>query len=180
MLAKRVWTVLPLTAVAVLVLGGFFARHGSAHEGHGQPAMIQAGACDSLGASAFTLVGVGAVEDTDGLPISTPAAVGPESAAKVKLSVSTIDATVDQLVSAGNSIVVYHSDDEMDNIVACGEIGGIQLGDDLIVGLKPVGEEGETGIALLRTSGAQSTVTLIFTGGGEEAHEHEEEASPEA
>lgn len=165
----------------------------SAHEGHGKPALIQTGTCDALGGAAFTLIGVGAKEDTDGLPVATQAAIGPETAAPLTTSTSTVDATVETIVDGGHAIAVYASDEEMDNPITCGVVGGIQLGDDLVVGLSPVGDEGMGGIALLRNSGTQSTVTIVLnegTGhGAEEAgHGHEEEehghdggaATPEA
>ena len=84
------------------------------------------------------------------------------------------------LPNACVDIVIYASDAEMDNPIACGAVGGIQLGDDLIVGLNPVGDEGMSGIALLRASGTQATVTIVLNEGAghdsEEAeHSHEDE-----
>lgn len=171
----------------IIALTAAFGAGTSAHEGHGKPALIQTGTCDALGGAAFTLIGVGAEEDADGLPVASPAAVGPETAAPLTTSTSTVDATVETIVDGGHAIVVYASDEEMDNPIACGAVGGIQLGDDLIVGLDPVGDAGLSGIALLRNSGTQATVTIILNEGAghgseEAGHGHEDEgaATPEA
>lgn len=178
-------------SVAVAVAAAF-TLGASAHEGHGKPAMIQTGTCDALGGAVFSLIGVGAVEDAEGLPVATPAAVGAASAAPLSTSTSTVDATVETIVDGGHAIVVYASDAEMDNPIACGAVGGIRLGENLIVGLNPVGDEGQSGIALLRNSGSQATVTIVLSEGvspghAEEGHGHdhghdqdEESATPEA
>ena len=110
---------------------------------------------------------------------AAPAAVGPESAAPLTTSTSTVDTTVETIVDGGHSIVVYASDEEMDNPIACGAVGGIQLGDDLVVGLNPVGDEGVGGFALLRNSGTQSTVTIVLNEGGGHGHEEEEHGHEE-
>ena len=166
------------TLSAAVAMAAAFTLGASAHEGHGKPALIQTGTCDALGGAAFTLIGVGAEEDAEGLPVVAPAVVGPESAAALTTSTSTVDATVETIVDGGHAIVVYASDEEMDNPIACGAVGGIQLGDDLVVGLDPVGDEGKSGVALLRTSGTQTTVTIVLNESG--SHGHEEGATPEA
>ncbi len=166
------------TSFAAIALAAGLSAGASAHEGHGKPALIQTGTCDALGGAALTLIGVGAEEDADGLPIAAPPTVGPESAAPLTTSTSTVDSTVETIVDGGHAIVVYASDEEMDNPIACGAVGGIQLGDDLVVGLNPVGEEGMSGVALLRNSGTQATVTIVLNEG--EGHGHDEEATPEA
>ncbi len=149
--------------LAAVALASSLLRPSSAHEGHGKPALLQVGTCDALGAAAFTLIGVGADEDGDDLPIVSPTVVGPDAAAELITSTSTVAATVEQIVDGGHAIVVYASDDEMDNPIACGAVGGIQLGEDLVVGLEQVGEDGQSGIALLRTSGPEATVTIILS-----------------
>lgn len=172
-------------ATALAITGGLGA---SAHEAHGKPALLQTGTCDALGGAAFTLIGVGAEEDADGLPIAPATTVGPESAAVLSTSTSTVDVTVEQIVDGGHAIVVYASDEEMDNPIACGAVGGIQLGDDLVVGLDPVGDDGMSGVALLRTSGTQATVTIVLSESavgdahaeGEEHSHDEDEGTPEA
>lgn len=151
-----------------------------AHEGHGKPALLQDGDCGTLGGAAFTLIGVGAEEDADGLPIEPPAAIGPVSASELTTSTSTVAVTVDEIVTGGHAIVVYASDEEMDTPIACGAVGGIQLGDDFVVGLDPVGDEGQSGIALLRTVGTEATVTIILTEGSDHGHDEASEATPEA
>ena len=163
---------------AVLVLAASAGVATDAHEGHGKPALLQTGDCGALGGAAFSLVGVGAEEDAGGLPIEAAAVVGPDSAATVTTSTSTVAATIDQIVTEGHAIVVYASDAAMETPIACGAVGGIQIADDLFVGLDPVGDEGQSGIALLRASGTDTTVTILLTAGSEHGHDATADDSP--
>ncbi len=163
---------------AALAFTFSFAGVTEAHEAHGKPALLQRGDCDTLGGAAFTLVGVGAEEDAGGLPIEPPTAIGPDSASAVTTSTSTVAVTVDEIVTGGHAIVVYASDEEMNTPISCGAVGGIQIGDDLVVGLDPVGDDGQSGIALLRAVGPEATVTIILTEGSGHRHDEASEATP--
>lgn len=165
---------------AALGIAASLAGTADAHEGHGKPVLLQTGDCDTLGAAAFSLVGVGAEEDADGLPIEAPAILGPDSATVVTTSTTTVAATVDQIVTGGHALVVYASDAAMDTPIACGAVGGIQIGDDLVVGLDPVGDAGQSGIALLRASGTDATVTIFLMEGSEHGHDATTDGTPEA
>ena len=177
-LANRSLRLSALVAATALALG--LGGTTDAHGGHGKPALLQVGECDALGAAAFTLIGVGAQEDAEGLPIEMPATIGPDSASEVTTSSSAVAATVDEIVAAGHAVVVYASDDEMDTPIACGAVGGIRLGEELVVGLDPVGDDGQSGVALLRTSGAEATITIILIEGAGHGHGPEDAGTPAA
>jgi hypothetical protein len=149
-----------LAAVA-LATGGAFA-----HEGHGKPARLQTGTCDDLGGVAFELTGVGASTGLDDAPITAPEIAGAPSAVEVLLSQTTVAAALADVVG-GHAIVVYESDEAMDEVVACGDVGGPMLGEDLVVGLREHHGSGLAGIAVLSPDEAGTgTLVTIYLGEG--------------
>ena len=155
---------LPLVVLAFATLFGVApaGRVVLAHEADGKPARVQTGTCDSLGGVAFQLVGVGAAVDLGDAEIPEPEIAGAPSAAPVLLSETTVGASVDAIVGGGHAIVVYASDDAMDEVVACGDVGGPMLRDELVVGLREVGGSGFSGIAVLAPDGAGTRVTVYL------------------
>ncbi|HEX5500415.1 MAG TPA: hypothetical protein VFX03_14350 [Thermomicrobiales bacterium] len=152
-----------LTATAIfgiaLVAGG-----ASAHAGHGHPAKIHDGTCAQLGAVAFTLNGVGANENQQGTPIATPETVNPKNAYQMMIGQTTIGASLDSLLASDHTIMLYDGDETMQGI-ACGDLGGARLGDELIVGLAEMNIPGHIGVAVLRDQGDKTEVT-IYVGHG--------------
>jgi hypothetical protein len=136
-----------------------------AHEADGKPARLQTGTCDNLGGVAFQLTGVGATAGLDDAEIPAPEIAGAPSAAAVTLSVTTVAAPLADVVAGGHAIVVYESDEAMDEIVACGDVGGPMLGESLVVGLREVAGSGHSGIATL-VPGEGGTVVTIYLGEG--------------
>ncbi len=150
------------TALALGV--ALVSRVASAHAGHGHPAKIHDGTCDHLGAVAFTLNGVGANENQQGTPIATPETVNPTTSYQMMIGQSTVDASLDSLLKGDHAIMLYDSDETMQGI-ACGNLGGARLGDELIVGLAELNVPGHVGVAVLRADGAKTDVT-IYVGHG--------------
>jgi hypothetical protein len=158
---------LPRRIVALGVGGALavgLALSGMAHAGHGHPAKIHDGMCDRLGAVAFTLNGVGANENQHGTPIATPETVNPSTAYQMMIGQSTIDTSLDRLLKSDHALMLYDSDATMQGI-ACGNLGGARLGDELIVGLAELNTPGHVGVAVLRGDGDKTDVT-IYVGHG--------------
>lgn len=186
-------------ACAVVALFAMGYDHPAlADAAHGHPARLQEGTCDALGAVAFPLNGAGATLTIDG---STPAptVVGASTAVGVEVSVTVIDAALTDIVAGNHAVAVYLSDEAMETVIACGDVGGPMLGESLIVGLRTEGESGSAGMAIFAPTGDQATVTILLgdgiTGeaGGDQAddghtedehtedeHGHESEATPES
>ena len=178
-----------LAPVAALVLGGFVVPAGRgdvlAHAGHGMPTRLQQGTCADVGPVAFELIGVGATEDSDGNEIPEPENVGASKSGAVLASVTTVPAALDTIVASEHTLVVYESDDAMDVTVACGDIGGIVVGEELVVGLAAEGEAGMSGIALFRAEEEQTVVSVFLVAAddgheGDDAHGDDDGATPEA
>jgi uncharacterized cupredoxin-like copper-binding protein len=60
---------------------------------------------------------------------------------------------------------VAESATESGDIVACGDLGGMPSGADLVVGLAPVGSHGVPGVAWLQATGNTTHVTLFLIEG---------------
>lgn len=145
-----------------------------AHAADGHPARIQHGSCDSLTGVAFQLTGVGATITADGTPVPPPVTVGATVANPLQTSETTLQASLTQLTQDPHAIVVYESDEAMDRIIACGDIGGVLIaqmpgmimpGDVLPIWLS--GAEGSefAGMATLQADGTQAIVRLYLTAG---------------
>lgn len=172
--------------LAVLVMAAGMAP-AAAHEADGNPARIHAGSCEQLGAVAFPLNGVGAGVDLDDAPIATPTTVNPDSSATVVVSETTIDAPLTDILGGEHAVMIYESDEEMTGI-ACGNVGGAMLGDQLVAGLAEIGVAGHSGFALFQPEGDQTAVTILLghdlapvsaAGGGEAASDDAEEGDHE-
>jgi hypothetical protein len=119
------------------------------------PALITAGSCETPDSSkTFSLFDVAADEPP----------VGAATAAPVYQSATTVRVALDDLIKQTHSIVVQVSKDD-DTVIACGEIGGLRVGDDLTVGIRERNGSGYTGIGWLRGSDG-STLAYVFLGRG--------------
>lgn len=178
----RPWTRGTIVAVglgAALAFGGVGTAR--AHAEHGHPARIHHGSCEELGGVAFRLNGVGGSVDLDNAPIATPIPVNEDSAYQVMLGETTIEGSLDDLLTADHAVMIYESDEDM-SAIACGNLGGALLGDSLVTGLAESGHPGHLGFAIFEPAGDQTHVTVIIghalapvTANGAEAdHEHAE------
>jgi hypothetical protein len=133
------------------------------------PAHIHAGTCAEPGEIVFPLSNVGGDYQMDGTPMAGMEMTGAESAIPVESSVTTVQAALADIVAGGHTIVAHESDENIQNYIACGDIGGIMFGtSDLPVGLGPVNDSGYSGIAWLHDNGdGTTTVTVFLTHSGE-------------
>lgn len=115
------------------------------------------------------LTGVGAEATPDGTPVAAPERVGPQSAALVASSETVIPMPLSELIADERTIVVYQSDEAMDRVVACGNVGGLlsgqMPGDELAVWLGEEAGSGLSGVALLEAAG-RATVDRVYLGEG--------------
>ena len=134
--------------------------------GQARPAGIATGTCDSLGSvPAFSLADLRLDAAAAGVPVEsdlTDKMVGAETAIPVAKSVSTIDAALADLLDADHAITVQDGADAAAGDVACGDIGGLLIGDELAIGLRPRNGSGYSGVALLRGDGDHTHVTIYL------------------
>ena len=114
-----------------------------------------------VGEGWYSLNGVGAWVNAAQTPVATPPAVNPESAYQVVTSDTTIPVALDDLEAGKHALMIYDNDQSMQG-VACGKVGGVMLGDELVVGLAEMGVPGHSGFALFRPDGEQTDVTILI------------------
>jgi plastocyanin len=161
--SRERWVATTLLAAGLFVIGGI---GGSAQDatptggsGHAHPAHIHVGTCDALDPNpTFPL--------TDIAP--APGAAGDEtdgaSAIPVERSVTTVDASLEDLRTGGYAINVHQSAEDIGTYIACGNLSGVV--DDsgaLVVGLGELNNSGYSGVAILTDQGKQTNVSVYLT-----------------
>ncbi len=132
----------------------------AAEMGRMHPAGIHAGTCDGLNAGiAFELDDVRLGEPDAAAPVKEM--VGAETAFPVATSISSIDAPLTEIIGGDHAINVL-ADGTAKDAIACGDIGGLMVGDELAVGLGERNASGYTGVALLRAVGDRTEVTIYL------------------
>lgn len=126
------------------------------------PAHIHTDPCATIGGIEFPLNNIGPDWLVDGTPAAGEA-VGLPSAVPVQASVTTIDASLDDLLNAERALNVHESDANIQNYIACGDLGGKRIGDTLVIGLQELNDSGYSGIAVLQGNGDTTTVTVYIT-----------------
>jgi plastocyanin len=131
----------------------------SAEAAPARPIHIHEGTCDNLDPAPLHVLSdvvspAGEVQyGGDGAPTA------------VQISESTVDATLADLVAGQFAINVHESADNIENYIACGEIGGVVAdGTTLAIGLRELNDSGQSGVAVLEGDGEQTTVTVYLAG----------------
>jgi hypothetical protein len=118
-----------------------------------RPAHIHAGTCDELGEVVFPLNDISTV-DVDTLD--------PLGAAGQSLS--TIEASLEDVLATEHAINVHESAENIDEYIACGELVGEVTDGGLIVELEELNASGFTGEAVLEDVGdGTTTVSVVLT-----------------
>jgi hypothetical protein len=136
-----------------MAIGGstlVLAQDDEAADTPSHPAHIHAGDCVNLDPNpAAPLNNVEPlVNDTDDEEANAPQGI--LTAAPVLFSDSEdIDMAFDDVLAESHSINVHESDENIQNYIACGEIGGVVVDDTLVIALHSQNDSGYTGIAIL-------------------------------
>ena len=187
---NRLFAVGALVALLALVVGGGargLAQDATPEAGEtatasaGHPAHIHSGTCETLGDVVFPLADVmssmpAAGMDMDmatpmaGMDMASPMAggmMGAASAIPAMMSVTTVDASIETILSAEHAINVHESADAIQNYVACGALGGTpDAGNNLVVGLAELNNSGVSGVAWLHGNDDDTTTVTIFLASG--------------
>lgn len=189
---------------AALSLGLLPGVAGAVHEGD-YPGHIHAGSCEDLGDVVFPLgnasVG-GLLAGMDGEEAEEDAAeaemMGSEDRVPVATSYTVVEASLEDILAEEYAINYHESEENIQNYVACGDLGGTLMedagaegGDLLVVGLRSLNDSGISGVATLEEDNDETIVTVFLaedlTGVDEappvvevDADAEEEEATPAA
>jgi hypothetical protein len=173
-MTRRLFPVGALIAVFALAMGAMVGFGGaSAQETDGpHPAHIHSGSCAALGDVVFPLSDVGGSMMDDGGTPMAGTAMGSASAIPLKMSVTTVQADLNTILSGEHAINVHESAENIGNYVACGDIGGTVSDNSLVIGLGELNGSGHVGFAWLEDNGDGSTtvaVILMEHGAGSDA-----------
>jgi len=162
---RKLIPVASLIALLVLSLGvslvGSRAVSAAQMDSAGHPAHIHAGTCSTLGDVVFPLANVGgSMSDAMGTPVASMA-MGPETAIPAMVSVTTVAADLNTIVSGGHTINIHESAENIGNYVACGDIGGMMMGSDLAIGIGELNGSGMSGVAWLHDNGDSTTTVYV-------------------
>lgn len=130
------------------------AQYGYGRSGTGtRPAHIHVGRCPTPG----EIVGpLSDVAPSVGVRVGSPDAFGVES------SRSMLDMTLSELVATDHVVAVHEAHDQMETIVACGDIGGpMRSATELVLGIGPVAGSGYAGVAIIADAGEGMTVVDV-------------------
>jgi plastocyanin len=136
-------------ALAGVTFGGAIAQHGhGAQEAH--PSHIHAGSCAEL-------------DPNPAYPLSDVAAVSADAAA-VQAGVTTVDVALDELVAGDFALNVHESAENVATYIACGDIAGPVVDDQLVIGLLEQSDSGYAGVAVLAANADGGTDVTVYLG----------------
>jgi plastocyanin len=132
------------------VVGGAAAQEpvATAHPSH-----VHAGTCAAL-------------DPNPAYPLADVAPVSPDAAADaVETGTTTIEPTLDDLLATPYAINVHASAGDIATYIACGDIAGPVVDDQLIIPLRQQNESGYSGVAVLTATDA-GTAIAVYLGFG--------------
>lgn len=147
---------------------------------------VHAGICGDLAdGEPTTLNELGYVTPLLDLTAATPAGpfkpAGPEGAFPTMLGLTTIETSLDDLLAApyaidihiidegeGSDVLTADDTETLDIVLACGNIGGVRNGDDIVFGLQSAPDAGTDtmGIAWLHANADATTTVRLFVSQG--------------
>jgi plastocyanin len=166
-----------VTMAGALLLGSgvmLSSPGASAHEGVAHPAHIHNGTCATLGDVVVPLADVGSeMMGADGSPMAMEE-MGSASAIPVDISATTVQMALADILAAEHAINVHESAENIQNYIACGDLGGpVMGGTDLAIGLGELNESGYAGVAWLHDNGDGTTDVKVFLTEAGHGAEHE-------
>ena len=118
-----------------------------------RPAHIHTGSCDELGEVVAPFNNLTAPEGTE---------AGQETEGLVQYSFTTVPLAIDAILADDHAVNVHESEENIDNYIACGNIGGVvDENGSLVISLHELNESGFSGIAVLTPSAADAASTDV-------------------
>lgn len=126
------------------------------------PAHIHSGTCDELDPNpAQPLNNIEPrLNDSDDDNANEPQGV--LTAPRVLYSDTDVEMSLDDLLAESYSINIHESEEQIQNYIACGEIGGVKVDDEILIGLRPMNDSGYTGVAILKADGDKTEVKVYL------------------
>jgi hypothetical protein len=142
------------------------------------PNHIHAGTCDNLDPNpAAPLTDITPwLNESDDETANEPQGV--LTASMVFRGETDVEMSLEDILAESHSINVHESAENIQNYIACGEIGGVVVDDDgdtLVVALRPMNDSGYFGMAFLKADGDKTNVKVWLA---EPANTPDVEATP--
>jgi len=149
-----------------------------------RPGHIHEGSCADLGEVAFPLTPATINGEAEGA-VDLSEAEGSAAAFPVYGSATEVEGvTIADLLEGEYAVNFHESEDNIQNYIACGDIGGVVTEDgDLLIGLAELNNSGYTGVAVLDGDDDELEVTVLLSpvnSAGEAAATPVAEGTPEA
>ena len=158
-----------LVATAILLVLGFGIGAVQAQDTAEivtHPAHIHAGTCAELDPNPkapLNDVGPRGYDAEAGqMAEDAPETRGATNVAPVEVSESTAEVGFDEVLETGHAVNVHESAQNIDNYIACGDIGGQVFDNKLFVSLAEQNDSGYFGIAILEPDGDNTKVTIYL------------------
>jgi plastocyanin len=149
------WSALGLPLAILVVFSALaISSRAMAQTAANHPAHIHEGTCAELGDIVLPLDNVAFAEAGQ--------LSGAEGAIPVKVSDTTVEASLDDILAGQHAINIHESAENIQEYIACGEIGGPVRGETLVIGLAPLNNSGNTGVAELTATDAGTQVTVYL------------------
>jgi hypothetical protein len=176
-----------LVAVAVLLALGFGVAATRAQDDAAEivlhPAHIHAGSCADLDpnpqAPLNDVAPVG-YDPEAGTMSQDVEARGSLAAASVAFSESEAEIGFDEVLETTHAINVHESSEHPEVYIACGDVGGPVVDDELVVALQEQNDSGYFGIAVLEPGDDDTTKVTLYLAQAAEAGGETPEATPDA
>ena len=160
MARSRRWTALGIPVAMLMVLAALAVAVGAPQvvaqeEGdEAHPAHVHAGSCDELGdiiapLNNLTFVGEGDVE-------------GAEAALPVEVSETEIELPLADILAGPHAVNLHESQANIQNYIACGDIGGRLADGRLVIGLQEINGSDHSGVAVLEEDDDDETDISVY------------------
>jgi plastocyanin len=136
--------------------------------GASHPAHIHNGTCATLGDVVAPLGDISAAHSNDATPMAMDTEmVGSAQAIPVLSSITTVDMAFADIIGSDHAINVHESSENIQNYVACGDVGGVMIGElDILFGLAELNGSGLSGVASLHDNGDGTTTVYVYLTSG--------------
>jgi uncharacterized cupredoxin-like copper-binding protein len=163
---KPLITLMAILALGVGALGlsaNVFAQATpQAGGGESHPAHIHNGTCATLGDVVQPLSDVSDQALNNGTPTAGDMA-GSTGAIPVLSSVTTVQMAFADIIGGEHAINVHESAEAIQNYVACGDVGGMMIGETaLLFGIAELNGSGLSGVASLNDNGDGTTTVYVY------------------
>jgi plastocyanin len=136
------------------------------------PAHIHSGTCDELGDIVAPLPDV--KQKTAGEVFGNP------GFAPVEVSETDVPLTLSAILASPHAVNIHESKENIQNYIACGNIGGRVVDGELLIGLKQINDSGFYGIAKLDQDSDSTHVVVYLAEKPTEGGEQAQQAAPAA